>query len=878
MARAHPSRRRSAWIIVPALALIVSLAAPSAGVAGGPPGGNAPSDDATAKVMGETFNPAPLGLTPDQARDQIKATASIRSKWDQARSAAVEARQLSRSGARLSARMEPRRTAVATVASTSGMAVFGFPAVNVEASPSEATAGVVGSSMVAGAQDRLYAYTLDPVSEDTEWVNSTFFAIPANEAWWGSVAGGSMYRGRFVVALPSVQATTGCANGYLNLAVSTSKDPLKPWTRFRIPVPGAWTDRISIGISDDKVVLAVNQWGIDPTAAYCIGTAWDGGTIRVVDWTDLLDGGTITVRRVSPTPRADYYGWQAASVVPGRSSTAGGTAVHLVASKFVSGVWGHVAYGLVTGSAKAGTAAFTSRADLTTGGLGALIGPPPTLAAFTSGNGYQDERPISAVWRADRLWFSANDTCRPPGDTADRACARFVELDTSVSPPVVVDSGDFGATDADAFHPIVGMSRSGLAYFGFSGSSATTHAPIDLYAAYRTAGNAIEGGAAATAIHSNLVGYSRDLWASVASIVPDPADPASEWYLMPNDSAAGASAWATRLTGGLTGDPGGTFILDWGRSWINSAVAELRFAPDRNSPIVNVRVSNSPQTETTPGGLRLVYGLDLPSGPWGFLDMQDPTFGGAPGEGVHTVYVQWITGDGRLSAPISASVGYDHTLPVLRGPFERFQTGAVGGTTARIRTWWSASDSLSGVSSYWVNRTLYRSGSTSITLPTPLTTSIVESLSVGKTYWYEVVAYDAAGNSTQFQMGPAFRIRVTQQSSTSIHYYSTWTSVTSTSYLGGSDRYSTKAGARATYTFTGRAIGIVSTRGPGRGKAEVWVDGVKRSTIDLYAAGTHYRQLVWEAHWVNSGTHTVQLRVLGTPGRPRVDLDAFVTF
>ena len=48
------------------------------------------------------------------------------------------------------------------------------------------------------------------------------------------------------------------------------------------------------------------------------------------------------------------------------------------------------------------------------------------------------------------------------------------------------------------------------------------------------------------------------------------------------------------------------------------------------------------------------------------------------------------------------------------------------------------------------------------------------------------------------------------------------------------------------------------------------------ATIDLGAATTSARRLVWVGRWPTSARRTVTVRVLGTVGRPRVDLDGFV--
>ena len=62
------------------------------------------------------------------------------------------------------------------------------------------------------------------------------------------------------------------------------------------------------------------------------------------------------------------------------------------------------------------------------------------------------------------------------------------------------------------------------------------------------------------------------------------------------------------------------------------------------------------------------------------------------------------------------------------------------------------------------------------------------------------------------------------------------------------------------------------------GKAQIWVDGSLSATIDLYRSAKLVRAVVWEAHWDTAASHTVIVKVVGTPGRPRVELDEFVRF
>ena len=93
---------------------------------------------------------------------------------------------------------------------------------------------------------------------------------------------------------------------------------------------------------------------------------------------------------------------------------------------------------------------------------------------------------------------------------------------------------------------------------------------------------------------------------------------------------------------------------------------------------------------------------------------------------------------------------------------------------------------------------------------------------------------------------------------------------------GGSLAYSTAAGASATFRFTGYSIGLVAYRGPNRGSAAIYVDGVRTATISLHATTYASRQIVYATHWATNGTHTIRIVNLGTAGHSRVDVDAFV--
>jgi len=198
-----------------------------------------------------------------------------------------------------------------------------------------------------------------------------------------------------------------------------------------------------------------------------------------------------------------------------------------------------------------------------------------------------------------------------------------------------------------------------------------------------------------------------------------------------------------------------------------------------------------------------------------------------------------------------------------------------GTTTVPVTTYWSATDP-SGIASYTLERLLSGGAWTVQSLASATTTSVVQSLSFGSTYRYVVKATDGAGNTSSWVYGTYFSPQLSQETSSAIAYSGTWTSVATSYASGGTLKSSTAAGASATYTFSGASVAWVGYRGPNRGSASVYLDGVLRATVNLYAAAWYSKQIVYTANWGVNGTHTIKIVNLATSGHPQIDVDAFV--
>ena len=140
-------------------------------------------------------------------------------------------------------------------------------------------------------------------------------------------------------------------------------------------------------------------------------------------------------------------------------------------------------------------------------------------------------------------------------------------------------------------------------------------------------------------------------------------------------------------------------------------------------------------------------------------------------------------------------------------------------------------------------------------------------------------ATDDNGNTSFYKYGPRFTVDALQETSTSIAYSpsTSWRQELLSGSFGGQVKYATSVGTTAKLTVTGTNVAWVAPKSSTRGRAEVYLDNVKLATVDLASTRTLSRQVVYTANGLSpSVTHTLEVKVLGTWGRPRVDVDAFV--
>ncbi|HEY3338405.1 MAG TPA: Ig-like domain-containing protein [Propionicimonas sp.] len=66
------------------------------------------------------------------------------------------------------------------------------------------------------------------------------------------------------------------------------------------------------------------------------------------------------------------------------------------------------------------------------------------------------------------------------------------------------------------------------------------------------------------------------------------------------------------------------------------------------------------------------------------------------------------------------------------------------------------------------------------------------------------------------------------------------------------------------FTFRGTGVTWYGVKGSKSGKAAVYIDGVKKKTVDLYASRTSYRQKLWASTTISNTVHTIKVVILGS--------------
>jgi parallel beta-helix repeat protein len=228
---------------------------------------------------------------------------------------------------------------------------------------------------------------------------------------------------------------------------------------------------------------------------------------------------------------------------------------------------------------------------------------------------------------------------------------------------------------------------------------------------------------------------------------------------------------------------------------------------------------------------------------------------------------------GGAGIPADDGTALPAPAPRAGDPRLAIATGRLGTTGAPVTVSWSA---IAVAEAYQLQVQKNGGAWSSVRLASAKSRSATLTIATGSEYRFRLRLKTPPATWSPWAYSAPVKANRHQENSSLVKYSGGWRRVASSEAAGGYVRTTTARGASATFTFTGRAVAWVAPLSRSRGSARVYVDGVHRTTVSLYSSSVRTRRVVFRASWAEKGTHTIEIRALGTAGHPRVDIDAFV--
>jgi N-acetylmuramoyl-L-alanine amidase-like protein len=229
--------------------------------------------------------------------------------------------------------------------------------------------------------------------------------------------------------------------------------------------------------------------------------------------------------------------------------------------------------------------------------------------------------------------------------------------------------------------------------------------------------------------------------------------------------------------------------------------------------------------------------------------------------GYHTIAVRAVHVQGGTAVTPAYRVVADVTAPSFPvAPNPLLRAGTYSATSAPVTVGYRAADNVKVY-------TVVATAPARVNLPAA-GTAWYTTMRPARATTFTLTARDPSGNARTASVAR----KVTLLAETKAKRGGTWAAKSSKSYVSGKALTASKKNAKLTYTFTGRSVALLFSRGTKTGKAYVYLDGKKVATVDTRAGRTAYRQALW-VRSLTAKKHTVAIVVAGTGGRPAVVSD-----
>ncbi len=218
----------------------------------------------------------------------------------------------------------------------------------------------------------------------------------------------------------------------------------------------------------------------------------------------------------------------------------------------------------------------------------------------------------------------------------------------------------------------------------------------------------------------------------------------------------------------------------------------------------------------------------------------------------------------------------DTMAPIVSTPIARFDLGGVfSGGSAPVDVTWNADDIGSAGLDHFVLQVSVDGGAYTTIDADIVAFRKTTTVSKGHSYRFRVRGVDAADNQSGWEYSAVSHLKVVQDGNSRVDYTGFWKRKVDVDAAGDTVRKTGTKDKRATLSFYGRAVAWVAPTGAAYGKAKVYIDGRYEATVDLNGADGDRIQ-VFKKNWSKNGGHTISIKVLGTAGHPRVEVDAFL--
>ncbi len=251
-----------------------------------------------------------------------------------------------------------------------------------------------------------------------------------------------------------------------------------------------------------------------------------------------------------------------------------------------------------------------------------------------------------------------------------------------------------------------------------------------------------------------------------------------------------------------------------------------------------------------------------------------------------TVIVPASTAPGQYQVTVSATEGprvrtatttivVEGDAPTAYAPAAApaYKLALSGDTHAPVRiSWPAATDPTSAIGTYQLEQSI--DGGPWAAAGSTTASSVTRMVELGHSYRFRIRAADIVGNWSPWVAGAPLKLVAVQDNSSALRYSAGWYRGTSAYASGGTMAWSKRAGASVSVSTTARTLAFVAPVSNARGQARIYVDNVLQTTISLWASSGSSRRVLWVKTMPSYGLKTLRIEVVGTAGRPRIDVDA----